>query len=60
MSTAQYTSLGTSEDITGDIFVPRNEDEGTTLDEPVTETLVSSVLSTSWEGPASLYIYLFI
>lgn len=43
MSTAQYTSLGTSEDITGDIFVPRNEDEGTTLDEPVTETLMRDV-----------------
>lgn len=43
MSTAQYTSLGTSDDITGDIFVPRNEDEGTTLDEPVTETLMRDV-----------------
>jgi len=43
MSTAQYTSLGTSDDISGDIFVPRNEDEDNTLDEPVSETLMRDV-----------------
>ena len=46
MSSAQYTSVPSADldGISGNIFVPNSEDNDNTLDEPVSMTLVSSVL----------------